>query len=92
MMIELNPNIAAGLTAVAANHGLSVEDFLKELIAKELPDAPPDTGASDGASGMVWESGLFIYGAGTALPAGFIDNALRRSRDERSQNLLGFRS
>ena len=38
---------------------------------------------------MVWENGLFIYGAGGALPAGFIDNAIQRSRDERSQHLLG---
>lgn len=92
MTIDLNPDIAAGLTAVAGIHGLSVEGFLRELIAKELPGTPPDTGASDGESGIVWENGLFIYGAGTTLRAGFIDNALRRSRDERSQHVLGLRS
>ena len=38
---------------------------------------------------MICEDGLLIYGSGTALPAGFIDNAVRRSRDERSQHLWG---
>jgi hypothetical protein len=89
MTIHLKPDVAAGLTALAAIHGLSVEDYLKDLVEKELPLAISDTHASDAASGMVWEDGLLIYGAGTALPAGLIDNALRRSREKRSQHLLG---
>lgn len=40
---------------------------------------------------MVWEDGLLVYGAGTALPLGFMDNALRPSRDQRSRHLLGYR-
>jgi len=47
-----------------------------------------DSGSSEG-TGMICEDGLLIYGSGTALPAGFIDNAVRRSRDERSQHLWG---
>jgi hypothetical protein len=85
MTIHLKPDIAAGLAAVAASHGLSVEEYLSELIARELPVGEPDAPrTSAAASGLVWENGLLIYGAGTALPAGFLDTAIRRSREERS--------
>jgi hypothetical protein len=41
------------------------------------------------ASGMVLENGLLVYGAGTALPYDVIDNAIRRSREDRSSRVLG---
>jgi hypothetical protein len=89
MTIHLRADIAAGLSALAAAHGTSVEDYLTGLIEKELPVAPPGTQSSESASGMVWEDGLLIYGAGTPLPPGYIDNALRLSREQRSQRILG---
>jgi hypothetical protein len=92
MKLELEPDVVAGLTALADAHGLSVEDYLKDLIETELTAATPvRRQAVDDASGMIWEDGLFIYGAGTALSAGFLANVLRRSREERSQHLLGRR-
>ncbi len=51
---------------------------MQQIVARELPAPNADEFAS-GESGMVWENGSFIYGAGTALPAGFIDNALTLS-------------
>ena len=42
-----------------------------------------------GESGMVVEDGRFIYCAGTPLPAGFLDDAPKRSRDERSRQAFG---
>jgi hypothetical protein len=80
----LKPEIVAGLAALAATHSLSVEDYLKDLIEKELPLPMPDLRASDGGSGMIWKDGLLIYGAG-----GFLDDAIRRSREERSRHILG---
>jgi hypothetical protein len=92
MTIDLKPEIVAGLAAVAATHGLSVEDYLKELIESELPLPMPDMRAPDAGSGMIWEDGLLIYGAGTPLPVGFLDDAIRRSREERSRHILGSHS
>jgi hypothetical protein len=60
----------------------------RPLVERELAAEVIERSPSEG-SGMVWEDGLLVYGAGTALPAGFIDNALRRFREERSQHLLG---
>ncbi len=88
MTLHLGPEIADGLTALAVSRGLSVEDYLKQLVDRELPPTAPANPTCEG-SGTVWEDGLLIYGAGTALPDGFVDDALRRSRDERSQQLLG---
>jgi hypothetical protein len=86
--LNLKPEVEAGLSAHAQATGMTLEDYLQHLVEKEL-SADAIEGVSSEASGIVWEDGLLIYGAGTALPAGFIDNALRRSREERSQHLLG---
>ena len=88
MTLHLRPDVAAGLEALASAYGLSVEAYLENLVHKELPARSADAEQTEG-SGMVWEDGLLIYGAGTPLPAGVIDDALRRSREERSQHLLG---
>lgn len=86
--LNLKPEVEAGLSAHAQATGMRLEDYLQYLVEKDL-SLDTAEGASTAGSGMVWENGLFIYGAGTALPAGFVDDALRRSREERSQHLLG---
>jgi hypothetical protein len=40
---------------------------------------------------MVMENGLLVYKAGEPLPAHFLNDAIRRLRDERSQHILGNR-
>jgi hypothetical protein len=64
---------------------VTLEDYLQQLIEKELTTEASETGREEQKSGMVWEDGLLIYGAGTPLPAGSLDSAIRRSREERSQ-------
>ena len=90
MSITLNfkPEVEAGLAAHAQATGMTLEDYLQRLVERDISVDAVETSQQEG-SGMVWENGLFIYGAGSALPAGFIDNAIQRSRDERSQYLLG---
>ena len=86
--LNLNPELEAGLSAHARATGMTLEAYLERLVAKQLATEVPEAGPGEG-SGMVWEDGLLIYGAGTPLPAGFIGDALKRSREERSQHLLG---
>jgi hypothetical protein len=40
-------------------------------------------------SGMVSENGLLVYSTGKPLPAQVVDEAIRRSREERSKRILG---
>ena len=89
MTLNLTSNIAAGLTAIAAARGLSVEEYLRGIVEHELAATHADEIPAEEGSGMVLENGLLIYGAGTALPATVIDDAIRRSREERSQHVLG---
>ena len=89
MTLNLTSDIAAGLTTIAAARGLSVEDYLRQIVEDELATAQADEIPGKEGSGMVLENGLLIYGAGTALPTAVVDNAIRRSRDERSHHLLG---
>lgn len=89
MTLNLTSNIAAGLTTIAAARGLSVEEYLSGLVANELAATHADELPAEEGSGLVLENGLLIYGAGTALPDSVIDDAIRRSREERSQHLLG---
>ena len=91
MTLDLRPEIAAGLEALASAQGLSVEDYLQQLIARELPASAADS-ASSQESGMVLENGLLVYRTGKPLPARLVNEAIRRSREERSQHILGDRS
>ncbi len=88
MTLHLAPEVAAGLNALASAHGLSVEDYLKQLVDRELPARDTESAPSEG-SGMVWENGLFVYRTGNPLPAQVVDDAIQRSREERSQRILG---
>jgi hypothetical protein len=89
MMITLNlkPELEARLLAQARATGTTPEDYVQRLVERDLSAEVIDSGSE--GTGMVWEDGLFIYGAGSTLPAGFIDSAVRRSREDRSQHLLG---
>jgi hypothetical protein len=72
----------------ASAHGTSVEDYLGELLEKELPLKLEDAAPLEG-SGMVWENGLFVYRTGRPLPLRVVDDAVRQVREERAQHILG---
>jgi hypothetical protein len=91
MTLDLKPEIAAALEALASTQGLSVEDYLEQLVERELPLKLEDAARSQG-SGMVWENGLFVYRTGKPLPLRVVDDAVRRVREERAQHILGKQS
>jgi hypothetical protein len=65
-----------------------VEDYLQQLVERELPAGTPEPVPLEG-SGMVSENGLLVYSTGKPLPAQVVDEAIRRSREERSKRILG---
>ena len=91
MTLDVKPEIAAALDALASAHGLSAEDYLERLLERELLLKPEDAPRSE-ASGMVWENGLFVYRTGRPLPSRIVDDAIRHTREERAQHILGDRS
>ncbi len=95
--LNLKPEVEAGLVAQAREADMTLEDYLESLIERELPEVSTEAEQSDEAkeseeSGMVWENGLLVYRTGRPLPAHIIDNAVKRSREERARHLLGRRS
>lgn len=87
MTIDVKPELAAALEALAAEQGLSVEAYLQMLVEREsISEA---SGTQNGSSGMVWEDGLFVYRTGKALSPRILDEAIRRARDARSRHVLG---
>lgn len=88
MTLRVKPEIAAALEALASAQGLSVEDYLEQLVERELPVRAEDASRSED-SGMVWENGLFVYRTGRPLPLRIVDNAIRQVREERAQHILG---
>jgi hypothetical protein len=70
MTLDVKPEIAAALEALASAQGLSVEDYLAQLVERELPLSLEDAARSEG-SGMVWENGLFVYRTGAGLASTF---------------------
>ncbi len=91
MTLDVKPEIAAALRALASAKGLSVQDYLEQLVERELPLKEEDAPRSEG-SGMVWENGLFVYRTGRPLPLHIVDDAIRQVREERAQHILGNRS
>lgn len=87
--LNIKPEFEVGLVARAAAAGVSLEEYIEQLIEKEIPAEVACE--EDEKSGMVWEDGLLVYGAGSPLPPGFLDRAVERSREERSQAILGKR-
>jgi hypothetical protein len=85
--LTLRPELEAGLLAQAEAAGLPLEDYLQQLVERELLTGAVE-GRSEG-SGMVWEDGLLIYRTGRPLPGHVVDAAIRRSREDRSQHILG---
>jgi methionine salvage enolase-phosphatase E1 len=88
MTLDVKPEIAAALEALASAKGLSVQDYLEQFVQKELPFEPKDNAGSEG-SGMVWENGLFVYRTGRPLQLRVVDDAIRQIREERAQHILG---
>src|SRR5712692_3668631 len=88
LTLHVKPEIAAALEGLASAKGLSVEEYLEQLVEKELPLKLEDATRSEG-SGMVWENGLFVYRTGRPLPLRAVDDAIRQVRGERAQHILG---
>jgi hypothetical protein len=88
MTLHLSPDVIAGLEALATSEGLSVEDYLQHLVERKRSATTAESAPSEG-SGMVWENGLLVYRTGKPLPAHVVDDVIRRSREERSQRILG---
>jgi hypothetical protein len=89
MTLDVKPEIAAALEALASAKGLSVEDYLEQLVENQLPLKPEDDASRSEGSGMVWENGLFVYRTGRPLPLRVVDDAIRQVREERAQHILG---
>ena len=86
--LNLKPELEAGLLAQAQATGLTLEDYLQQLVEREVSAEAIETGWPEG-SGMVWENGLLVYRTGRPLPAHFVDDAVRHSREERAKHILG---
>lgn len=66
MTLDVKPEIATALEALASAKGLSVEDYLEHLVKRAFPPKPEAAAGSEG-SGMVWQNGLFVYRTGRPL-------------------------
>lgn len=88
MTLNLKSDVVAKLESLAAGHGLSVEEYLQQLLERELPSQASESSPQE-ATGMVSENGLLVYRTGKPLPAQVIDDAIRRSREERAERILG---
>lgn len=90
MTLEVKPEVAAALEALASAKGLSVEEYLEQFVQNQLPLQDGNAPNSED-SGMVLENGLFVYRTGRPLPSGVVDDAIRGVREERAQHILGKR-
>jgi hypothetical protein len=91
MTLQLRPETEARLEAIAAARGLSTDAFVEALVEREVLSEASGSLSDTRSSGMVQENGLRVYRTGNPLPPVFIDDAVRRSREERSLHILGYR-
>jgi len=89
MTFNLRPEIEAKLVSIATAHGLSADEYLEALVERESL-VGTQASADEPSSGMVIEeSGLRVYRTGKPVPAHLLDDAIRRTRDDRSLHLIG---
>jgi len=90
MTFHLRPETEAKLVTIAAAHGLSADEYLQALVERELLTGAPEPSSGGLSSGMiVEENGLPVYRTGKPLPAHLVDDAIRRTREERSLHIAG---
>jgi hypothetical protein len=89
LTIEIPDDNVARYRKVAQAQGLTVDRWLLELADSAAAPEEPAPELGEQATGMVEENGLFVYRTGNPLPAQVVDDAVRRSREERSLHLLG---
>ena len=53
MTLELHPEVAAGLETLASAHGMSVEDYLREHVERELPSTRPESAREEAVRRML---------------------------------------
>ena len=82
MTLELSPEVATGLAELAARRSQSVEAYLREHVAHELP-SPEDTR-------WIRKDGVLVFTGGEELPPSTIENAVRQMREERDRHVLGW--
>jgi len=81
MSVHLRPETEARITALAAASGVSVDDYLAALFAKELPENGPDSNGTQ----FQKEHGMWVYRTGTAMPASLVDDTLQAIRLQREE-------
>lgn len=53
MTLELRPEVAAGLETLASAHGLSVQEYLREHVERELPSTRSGSGREEAVRRML---------------------------------------
>jgi hypothetical protein len=91
LTLEIPDDRAARYRKQAQARGLTVDRWLLELAdtAAAPVDVSPPAAPGEPATGMVEENGLLVYRTGNPLPVQVVDDAIRRSREERFLHLLG---
>jgi hypothetical protein len=89
LTIEIPDDNAARYQKVAQAQGLTVDRWLLELADSAAASEEPAQEPGSQATGMVEENGLLVYRTGKPVPVHVVDDAIRRSREERSLHLLG---
>jgi hypothetical protein len=86
MTLELPPEMAAALEALASVRGLTAQGYLRELVAREFPAPEPDAAPAEGGVRMVDE--LPIHHSSHHVPDYVVSRAIERSREDQARHLF----
>lgn len=87
MTVHLRPETEAKLAAHVASIGMSIDDYLEELVEKELPEDTDDVENPD-AGQFYQKHGIWVYRTGKPMPASMIQNTIEEIRREREESFL----
>ena len=89
IIVDLQPEIERGLLAQAHARGISLADYVKEIVAREAKTPEPSTIADDRPAGTLVQRGQFLVIEGR-IPTGYdIVAAIREERAAREWKALG---
>ena len=86
MTLHLKPETEAKLEAQAAARGVSVDEYVEDLVEREVDETVPDQGTFER------RNGLLVYRTGEPMTPEMVAETLDAIRREREDHVLGMRS
>jgi plasmid stability protein len=88
LTIDLPEEQQAVLAARAREHGISAEEYARQVLAHDLEE-PETSLPAVGAAQFEKEHGVWVYRTGVPMPSSLVEDTLQNMRRQREESFFG---